>query len=341
MEYPSVPDFDSLPPVKGIRKGCAWGVFDKDGKKDYLGCLNFLTPSVVQEAYREAYDGFSVSLNWPMGALFKPGFHRKGLKHKVLSKDCPGGHHGFDDEVEFNTQCSSQWDSLVHYQHQKTQTSYNGFKPTVKSLEQPSANKEESCQLPTLDHWHGRGGLVGRGVLLDYRAYSQAMGVGFSCFDDKRITVEELEKTAKHQGTVLKHGDILIIRTGFTDDISSINTPEAQVEALATHRAVGVDGNEQTARWFWNKRFSAVASDAIAFEALPPLREDGSEGEIHELVLHQYFLSLFGLHIGELWDLRELSAKCKELGRYSFLLTSVPLNVPGSVGSPPNALALF
>jgi hypothetical protein len=58
-------------------------------------------------------------------------------------------------------------------------------------------------------------------------------------------------------------------------------------------------------------------------------------------VLHQYFLGLFGLNIGELWDLKALSAQCKKLGRYSFLLTSIPLNVPRMVGSPPNALAIF
>ncbi|CEI63603.1 unnamed protein product [Fusarium venenatum] len=320
----SVPDFDSLPPVKGMPKGCAWGVFDKDGKKDHLGCINFLTPHVVREAYKEARDGFSVSLNWSLAALSKPGFDRKGLKHKVISKDCADGHHGFDDEVEFNTQCSSQWDSLVHYQHQDSQTSYNGCKPTVESLEQSFPQEGERRQFPTLDHWHDRGGLVGRGVLLDYRAYSQAMGIGYSCFDEKRITVNELEEIAKYQGTLLKHGDILIIRTGFTEDITSPGSYEAQAKAFATHKAVGVEGNERVARWFWNKRFSAVASDSIAFEALPP-----------------YFLSLFGLHIGELWDLKALSAKCKELNRYSFLLTSVPINIPGSIGSPPNALAIF
>jgi hypothetical protein len=59
------------------------------------------------------------------------------------------------------------------------------------------------------------------------------------------------------------------------------------------------------------------------------------------LVLHQYFLSLFGLNIGELWDLKALSEQCKKAGRYSFLLTSIPLNVPGAIGSPPNALAIF
>jgi hypothetical protein len=58
-------------------------------------------------------------------------------------------------------------------------------------------------------------------------------------------------------------------------------------------------------------------------------------------VLHQYFLSLFGLNIGELWDLKALSDHCKVAGRYEFLLTSIPLNVAGLVGSPPNALAHF
>jgi hypothetical protein len=59
------------------------------------------------------------------------------------------------------------------------------------------------------------------------------------------------------------------------------------------------------------------------------------------LVLHTYFLAMFGLHIGELWDLKELSRVCREKNRYSFLLTSVPLNTSSLVASPPNALAIF
>ena len=59
------------------------------------------------------------------------------------------------------------------------------------------------------------------------------------------------------------------------------------------------------------------------------------------LVLHQYFLGLFGLHIGELWDLKALSEHCAKTGRYSFLLSSITMNVPGGIGSPPNALAIF
>ena len=43
-------------------QGCAWGVFDKDGKKDLLGTLNLLTPEVVKGACAEARDGVSISL---------------------------------------------------------------------------------------------------------------------------------------------------------------------------------------------------------------------------------------------------------------------------------------
>ena len=58
-------------------------------------------------------------------------------------------------------------------------------------------------------------------------------------------------------------------------------------------------------------------------------------------VLHPWFLNQFGMPIGELWDLKALGEYAKKTGRYSFLLTSAPLNHPGLVASPPNAIALF
>lgn len=340
-------------------QGCAWGIFDKDGKKDHLGCVNLLTPSVVQAALKEAKDGTSVSLNWEIGAIEKPGFSRKGLVHKVINfKDTPYDLYGFDDEVEFNNQCSSQWDSLAHFQHQGTQTSYNGTKPTVESLHQPFGVFDVKQELPTLNHWHDRGGLVARGVLIDYRAWAESQGKSYDVFSDKRITTDELEQVAKWEGVEFKQGDIMIVRSGFTEGLTGKSGDE-QAAALGGHKYCGVEGSEKSAAWHWNHHFAGVAGDAIAYETIPPLREDGSEGGIGELgkcyieltrwahiltqfaVLHQYFLALFGLNIGELWDLKKLSEVCKEKGRYSFLLTSCPLNVPGLVGSPPNALAIF
>jgi kynurenine formamidase len=188
--------------------------------------------------------------------------------------------------------------------------------------------------------WHSRGGLVARGVLIDYKAWADKNNITLNPFDAHRMKISEIEQIAKEQGVEFKQGDVFIIRSGFTEALGSMNA-EQQNEALGTHRTCGVEGTKDAAKWFWNHHFAAVAGDAIAFETNPPVKEDGSVGNVTELVLHQYFLAMFGMPIGELWDLKALSEQCKRTGRYTFLLTSSPLNVPGSIGSPPNALAIF
>ena len=58
----SVPGYDDLPKAENMPQRCAWGVFDRDGEKDLLGTLNFLTPDVVRKASSEVKDGVSISL---------------------------------------------------------------------------------------------------------------------------------------------------------------------------------------------------------------------------------------------------------------------------------------
>jgi hypothetical protein len=47
------------------------------------------------------------------------------------------------------------------------------------------------------------------------------------------------------------------------------------------------------------------------------------------------------MSIGELWDLEALDERCKALNRWTFFLTSAPLNARRGVASPPNVLAIF
>ncbi|EWY97139.1 hypothetical protein FOYG_05615 [Fusarium oxysporum NRRL 32931] len=339
----SVPDFDDLPEVKGMPKGCAWGVFDRDGKKDQVGTLNFLTPDVVRNAALEVKDGVSISLNWPLNAMNKlniPG--RLAAQHKILyipqSMAALPFEQGksWDDELSFNTQCSSQWDSLCHFQHQHSGLAYNGANPDKEAL---SIDSTESNNMPTLDHWHSRGCIAGRGVLIDYASYAEEKGIEFHAFDGNRITVEDLEACAAYQKVDFQLGDILIVRTGATEVVDNMNP--ADLGKMAAAKLTGLHGCEETARWLWNKRFAAAASDSNSFEAYPPLKPDGSIGGMKDLVLHMYCLNMFGMSIGELWDLKELARYCKEKKRYSFMITSTPLNQPGLIGSPPNALAIF
>jgi kynurenine formamidase len=136
-----------------------------------------------------------------------------------------------------------------------------------------------------------------------------------------------------------RHGDVLIVRTGLTQVMQAPGPQD--LAKLQNQSIAGVHGVHETAKWLWNKHFAAVAGDSWGFEALMPLKEDGTVGSTVDLYLHQWLLAMFGMPIGELWDLQALSEHCKKSGRYSFLLTSAPLNVPGLVGSPPNALAIF
>ncbi|KAI0159353.1 hypothetical protein BJ166DRAFT_529974 [Pestalotiopsis sp. NC0098] len=343
-DYSDLPDFDSLPAAEGFPRGCAWGVFDKDGKKDTLGCLNLLTPARIRTAYAEARDGVSVSLNASLDLVRAPGGPRAPTAHRVLSwaedimPEACAGLVVHDDEVSFNTQASSQWDGFCHVGHPPAggQT-YNGFVASKAGLSDPETAKD----LPGLEHWHARGG-VGRGVLLDYYAYAKERGIAYEPMSRHVITTDELEKVAAAQGTELRTGDILLVRAGIAEAFEGL-TGEEQTEMMVKGQGamVGVEGSEKSAEWFWNKHFAAVAGDMFAFEVFPPQKPDGTIGGFGDLVLHMYFLTMFGLNIGELWNLKALGEHCAKVGRYSFLLTSAPLNISGLVASPPNALALF
>ncbi|CRK36803.1 hypothetical protein BN1723_015127 [Verticillium longisporum] len=265
----NVPTYDDLPPVDGMPRGCVWGVFDKDGKKDLFGTLNHLTTATIKAAAAEVQDGVSISLNWSLNALEHiplPG--RRKLAHTVqpLRDIGVSGGIGWDDELAFNTQSSSQWDSLVHWQHQATGLAYNGFRPTPEEMSRTSTLENT---MPTLDHWQSRGGLVARGVLIDFKSYAEEKGIDFHPFDGYRISVEEIEQVAKHQSVEFRPGDVFLLRTGTTD--AFVNpTPEGMAKLAQM-------------KWFWDKRFAAVATDSNAFEAVPPVRRDGSVGSFDEL----------------------------------------------------------
>lgn len=123
--------------------------------------------------------------------------------------------------------------------------------------------------------------MVARGVLIDYKKWADENGIKYSPFEAKRISIEEIETVAKAQGVEFKFGDIFLIRSGFTEALSEMDGDE-QAKALGTHKTCGVEGTEETAKWFWNQHFCAVAGDAIAFETIPPLI-NGKESSTKDL----------------------------------------------------------
>lgn len=90
--------------------GCAWGLFDKDGKKDELGTLNLLTPEVVLRARDEIKTGRTVALNWGLDKLEEETFERKVLQHTIIDwrKKAKHPFYSYDDEIVINTQTGEE-----------------------------------------------------------------------------------------------------------------------------------------------------------------------------------------------------------------------------------------
>lgn len=112
----------------------------------------------------------------------------------------------------------------------------------------------------------------------------------------------------------------------------------ASLDALYTTTKpcnIGLEACPELFAFLWDKQIAAVAGDSRSFEAWP-VSEEWKEWH-----LHQWLLAWWGMPIGELWDLERLSEVCGRLGRWMFFLMSAPMNVPGGVASPPNALAFF
>lgn len=180
-----------------------------------------------------------------------------------------------------------------------------------------------------------RHGIVGRGVLLDWREYAKEHNLTYSPFSSHGIPLQELIEVAEAQKVTFTPGDILLIRTGWIEEYHKLSYNEKVRLARREERAfIGVEASEEMIRWHWDQQFAAVASDTNAYEMWPPTKPWG-------VSCHEVFLSGWGMPIGELWDLEQLSMTCKAAGKWSFMLTSSALNLNGGVASPANAIAVL
>ncbi|MFI7078565.1 cyclase family protein [Micromonospora sp. NPDC049903] len=164
--------------------------------------------------------------------------------------------------------------------------------------------------------------MVRRGVLLDVPA---ALGTPEGCEPGYEITPQDLTRTAEQQGTPLRPGDVVLIRSGwgrhFDDDDRT---------RFVGHDS-GVPGvGEAGATWLADQGVHAAGADTIAFECLRP-------GAGHSVLpAHRVLLVERGVYIIETMALEELAAA----GVHEFLFVLSPLAIFGATGSPVRPLAV-
>ena len=327
-----LPDYDELLRRTDAPAGSSWGLWGTD---DQLGALNLLTDERTAGAARLVRTGQVFPLGLPLEEPPQLAWRAKPA-HKILrvGHEARGSQPGGDDDTSGTfidrddmvdglwLQGSTQWDGLAHVRH-PVHGNYNG-------IPDASIHVGRGGRLG-IDAWAARG-VVGRGVLLDVARFYAAAGRAYDPESDHEISAADLRETAQAQGTVLETGDILLIRTGWAGRLMGADPArQAAMMDFAQQRSPGLEPGAGTAGYLWNAHVAAVAADNAALEVMRP-----GTG----FPLHQDLLPLLGIPIGEYWVLDRLAEECARDRSYTFMLVSVPLNLRGGIGSPPQAVAV-
>jgi kynurenine formamidase len=324
IDLDNLPSFDELPVREGAPTESSWGVFGGDafGGDADLGCLNFLTSEGIVAAAQLVQTGKVFRLDAKIGFAKPPLFGRSSAIHTIV----PLGPTAHDDTLDhFNTQEGSQWDGLGHVGHFRHERFYNDVK--VEEVRGEAGNAKLG-----IHHWADK--FVGRGTLIDAFGFRKKQHLEVNPLSKDVYTLKELQGALQAQGTTLKPGSILLVRTGWMESYESLSADEKRAFApMDKLSAMGIEASREMAAWLWNNRVAAIGTDCPAVEAFPfNFMDEGA--------LHYRALPLLGLPLGELFVLAPLAADCARDGRYEFMVVSAPLNLEGGIASPPNAVVI-
>lgn len=249
MEQTGRPPFDELPLDKEGPPGNAWGLYGFD---DELGALNLITPSTVKAAAQEIQTGDRVSLDWLLNLPSHPSFGRPPFGWRMENRTHPDGTKRIvnDDHLDINTQSSSQWDGFRHYGYQQAARYYGGR----------TQHDIETTDIIGIDKIAHSGGITARAVILDYPRWLAKHGKdSVNALSSHAITAAELKAMLAETRVEARNGDLLLVRTGFTEQYGKLGEEERKELASKPPAFAGVESSKETLKWIWESGFVAVA----------------------------------------------------------------------------------
>ncbi|MFM8862104.1 MAG: cyclase family protein [Acidimicrobiia bacterium] len=291
-----------------------WGRW---GAEDERGALNHLTPEVIKAAAASITTGRVYSLGIPIQGQGVPLLDYRGVPMRLTLQDgtddgmyasygAQPGTGAHEDVLVMASHTTSHMDALIHvYEDHKH---YNG----VPFSEMRALGGAAKLGIEKV------GGFAARGVLLDMVAH---MGADGWLTPGTMLTAADLQACAAAQGTEVRAGDVVLIRTGHLDmwwDNHAKGEPEGFAQA-----GIGSDAAE----WLASIDVTAVGSDNAAVEVIPFDNNDF-------LIVHKILLVQAGIYMLEHLDLRAAAAD----GSYEGIIAVAPLKVTGATGSPINPI---
>lgn len=106
--------------------------------------------------------------------------------------------------------------------------------------------------------------ITSRAHLLDIPSYLTRHSLpALSYFDTSTpITVDTLRACAQEANVTIEPGDILVVRTGWTEAFEGLSEKEREAIPYRDTRGFGgVDQSEEALRWHWDMGIAAVVTD--------------------------------------------------------------------------------
>lgn len=328
-------------------EGSNWGDFGPD---DQVGRMNLITPEARLRGAKEIREGLSFCLSLPLdypggNTLFPlrraPVFHHepRGEGHN-FNYDMSGLSSCYcdvicDDAVTLFTQYSTQWDALAHVGMRfdadgdgvAEKVYYNGYRAGREIVGPDDSDTPIGASALGIENL-ATTGVQGRGVMIDLEKLHgrERVLVGY----------DGLMRAMEGMDVTVQSGDFLCLNTGFAELLLSMNK-QPDGEVLANSCAVLDGRDERLLNWITDSGIAAICADNFAVEAYPARKTDGDK--FPALPLHNHCLFKLGIHLGELWNYKELVQWLRAHQRSAFFLTAPPLRLPGSVGSPLTPIA--
>ena len=286
------------PARKGWTEGKGYGWVW--GKEDEVGALNTLGAEDVRQALGLVKDGkiYDMGVTYDRTSFKWPGHSPgeiitfrspEGVKRQ---KDLPFtqgegnalGTAWHSCSLFISDNVATQMDGLGHITAGKDNHWYNGFKE-----EDWGGNwGMRKCGAETIPP------IITRGVMIDVAGYLKMESLPASY----RITPQILQDALKAQGTDLRPGDAVFIRTG---TLKYWGEAGGDHDTLKLHDSAGIDLD--AAKWLVGKKGAVVVgSDTSGLEVGP-----APVGSVSFNPVHDYLLVQQGVHIAEFHNLEDLA----------------------------------
>lgn len=282
-----------------------WG---KWGDNDQIGQLNLMTPKSILSTLSLIKEGKLYNLAVPLekDGPQAPTFHKTWQVTYYTNDMRKGASNMADDIVAMESHSGTHMDSLGHF-------SKDGYLWNGRTSENVSSKGLTWAGIENVK------GIVARGILLDLPAFRNIPHLELGDV----VMAQEMDACAAFQGTEIRPGDILLLRTGW-------------YKVFKEKRAIydqGEPGPDATcAAWLKRKDILAIGADNYGVERIMFNDRNPLHPRLHTVALRD-----LGIYLIENLDLEELARDRV----YEFAFMAAPLRLTHATGAPFTPLALI